>query len=107
MKPRSLLLLLVLLLCVGASCSNTKQAVVEHGPPLYQPTPESTPIPTTIAAAAKLPEVEEAVKRIFKDAAVIHPDYKSSFLTGDFNGDHSQDLAVVVKPVKLDEMNQQ
>jgi hypothetical protein len=40
---------------------------------------------------------------------VVHPDYKSSVLAGDFNGDLSQDLAVVVKPVpeKLAEMNEQ
>jgi hypothetical protein len=87
--------------------------MVEQAPVAYQATPQSTsstPITaTSITAAPKLPEVEEAVKRVFKDAAVIHPDYKSSFLTGDFNGDSSQDLAVVVKPApdKLDEMNQE
>jgi hypothetical protein len=75
----------------------------------YQATPESTPVRTPVAAAPKLPEVEEAVKRVFKDAAVVHPDYKSSFLTGDFNGDLSQDLAVVLKPVpdKLADMNEE
>src|SRR6185503_12363075 len=38
---------------------------------------------------------------------IIHPDYKSSFLTGDFNGDSSQDLAVVLQPVpdRIAEMN--
>lgn len=107
MKRRALLLVLLLLTVPAfAACGNTKQAMVEHGPPTYQPTPESTPVPTAIAAAAKLPEVEEAVKRVFKDAAVVHPDYKSSFVTGDFNGDQSQDLAVVVKPAKLDDINQ-
>jgi hypothetical protein len=106
MKPRYLPSLL-LTIAVFAGCTNTKQAAVEQGPPTYQPTPQSTPLATTIAAAPKLPEVEEAVKRVFKGAAVIHPDHKSSFLTGDFNGDHSQDLAVVVKPIKLDEINQE
>jgi hypothetical protein len=55
-----------------------------------------------------LPEIEEAVKRVFKDVAVVHPDFKSSVLTGDFNGDRSQDLAVVLKPVpeKIAEMNE-
>jgi hypothetical protein len=60
------------------------------------------------AAAPNLPDVEEAVKRVFKDVAVVHPDYKSSVLTADFNGDMSQDLAVVLKPVpeKVAEMNE-
>jgi len=108
MKPRSLLLVLIFLASPAFSgCSNTKPAVAEQAPPTYQATPESTPVATTLAAAPKLPEVEEAVKRVFKDAAVVHPDYQSSFLTGDFNGDNSQDLAVVVKPANLDQMNQQ
>src|SRR5689334_18177371 len=107
MKPRSLSLILILTIPAFAGCSSTKPAVAEQAPPTYQATPESMPAATTLAAAPKLPEVVEAVKRVFKDAAVVHPDYKSSFLTGDFNGDKSQDLAVVVKPANLAEMNQQ
>jgi len=111
MNSRFLLLFLSLLaICAGAGCGSTKQAIVEQAPVAYQATPESTPVTTTpMVAAAKLPEVEDAIRRVFKDAAVIDPDYKSSILTGDFNGDSSQDLAVVVKPApgKLDEMNEQ
>jgi hypothetical protein len=108
MKPCFLsLILFSLTTCLLAGCGSTKQVAVEQAPPTYQATPVSTPATTALAAAPKLPEVEEAVKRVFKDAAVVHPDYKNSFLTGDFNGDHSQDLAVVVKPAKLEEMNEQ
>ena len=46
------------------------------------------------------------MKRVFKDAAVVDTKYNPSFVTGDFNGDNSQDLAVVLKPVQLDLMNQ-
>lgn len=110
MKSHLLVLLLSLFpLALVSGCGNTKQAVVETAPPAYQSTPE-TPSPARLAsvAAPKLPEVEEAVKRVFKDFAVVHPDYKSSFLAGDFNGDVSQDLAVVLKPVpeKLAQMNE-
>ena len=92
-----------------AGCSSSKQAMVEQAPVAYQPTPESTPIRIAAPAAPNLPEVEDAVKRVFKDAAVVHPDYKTSILAGDFNGDLSQDLAVVLKPApdKLAEMNEQ
>jgi len=114
MNSRFLLMVSSLLTaCVCAGCAgNAKQAIVEQAPVAYQATPQSTsptPLAAALASAPKLPEVEEAVKRVFKGAAMIHPDYKSSFLTGDFNGDSSQDLAVVVKPApdKLDEMNQQ
>jgi rhodanese-related sulfurtransferase len=44
---------------------------------------------------------------VFKDAAEVDRRYEPHFLAGDFNGDTSQDIAVVIKPVKLDEMNQE
>jgi hypothetical protein len=58
-------------------------------------------------AAAKTAEIQEAVRRVFKDAAVVNSDYNPNFLAGDFNGDGSQDIAVIVKPVNLDLMNQE
>lgn len=108
MKSNILILLLsVFLIALVSGCGSTKQVAVETAP-AYQATPE-TPSPARLAsvAAPNLPEVEQAVKRVFKDEAVVHPDYQSSFLAGDFNGDLSQDLAVVLKPVpeKLAEMN--
>jgi len=101
----SLLIVLALTFC---ACSSTRKApVVEAPPPAYQPTPESTPVQLIATAAPKQSEVQEALKRVFKDAAVIDTSSNPSFLAGDFNGDGSQDIAVVVKPVKLDEMNQE
>lgn len=97
----------VLLLSILASCSNTtKRAVVEQ-PPSYQPTPQSTPIQMEIARAPKLVEVQEAVKRVFKDSAVVETSHNPHFLAGDFNGDDSQDIAVILKPVNLDLMNEE
>jgi hypothetical protein len=86
--------------------SSPKPMVAEAPPPVYQASPVSTPVRVAPPAAAKLSEVQEAVKRVFKDAAIIHPDYNPNFLAGDFNGDASQDIAVILKPVKLDLMNQ-
>ena len=60
-----------------------------------------------IAQAPKLVEVQDAVKRVFKEAAVIDTGYNPNFLAGDFNGDGSQDIAVILKPVNLEEMNQE
>jgi hypothetical protein len=110
MNPRYFLLLFCVFTSGAlAGCGGTKPAVVEQAPVAYQAAPESTPAKIVPAGAAKLPEVEEAVNRVFKGAAIIDPDYKSNFVTGDFNGDSSQDLAVVVKPVpeKIAEMNEQ
>lgn len=96
--------LIVLTLC---ACSSSKRPAAEAPPVAYQPTPESTPIQLTPVAAPKQSEVQEAVKRVFKDAAIIDTNYNPSFLSGDFNGDGSQDLAVILKPAKLDLMNQE
>ena len=106
MKQSSAWLLTIVLLTLSACSSSTKRAAVEQ-PPTYQPTPESTPVRLTAAAAPKLVEVKDAIRRVFKDAAVIDPNYDPNFLMGDFNGDASQDLAVIIKPVKLEEMNQE
>jgi hypothetical protein len=94
-------------LMVCACSSQSKRQVAEMAPPVYQPSPESTPVRLAAPATAKTSEVQEAVRRIFKDAAVVDTNYNPSFLAGDFNGDGSQDLAVILKPVKLDEMNQE
>ena len=94
-------------LSVVTSCStSTNQRVVET-PAAYQPTPQSTPVRIGVAPAPKLPEVQDAVKRVFKDAAEVDRTYEPHFLAGDFNGDTSQDIAVIIKPVKLEEMNQE
>jgi hypothetical protein len=103
------LLLFVVTGLFAAGCSNSNPAVAENAPPSYQPTPVSTPSLSAPAAAPQLAEVQAAVQRVFKDLVVVDADYKTSFLVGDFNGDNSQDLAVVLKPVpeKIAEMNEQ
>ena len=103
---RTIILCLVIALIVCA-CSQSKRQVAEQAPLVYQPTPESTPVRLTAPAAAKTSEVQEAVRRVFKDAAVVDTNYNPNFLAGDFNGDGSQDIAVIIKPVKLDLMNQE
>lgn len=112
MNSRFFILLLSLLpLALASGCASKQQTVAETAPPAYQPTPEAPPSPERLASvpAPQMSEVEQAVKRVFKDLAVVHPDYKPGFLAGDFNGDLSQDLAVVLKPVpeKLADINEQ
>ena len=45
----------------------------------------------------KLDEVREAVARVFVKAAALDEGHTPSFVVGDFNGDGSEDLAVVTK----------
>jgi hypothetical protein len=80
--------------------------------PPEQPRVEQSPQPQTLLPPApptsgtesepalKLPpptqaEVRGAIARLYKDAVIVEP---SRFVVGDFNGDGSQDVAVVVTP---------
>lgn len=96
-------------LALASACGSSNQPAAEQPLTAYQPTAQPTPAKIETVTALTVTDVEEAVKRIFKDAAVIHPEYKNTFLAGDFNGDLSQDLAVVLKPApeKLAEMNEE
>ena len=105
-KKWTWLVTIVLLILTGCS-STAKRAAVEQAPPSYQPSPESTPVRLTAVVAPKQIEVQDKIKQVFKGAAVLNPNYNPNFLMGDFNGDASQDLAVIIKPVKLEEMNQE
>lgn len=86
---------------------------VEEQPPVAQKTdtPDQATQPAKMpdAPPGKPEEVQAAVTRIFKGAAVIDTSRKPSFLFGDFNGDVSQDLAVILRPAegKLSELNQE
>ena len=98
---------LLSVLLLSACSSGARRQVAEQTPPAYQPSPESTPVRVAAPAAGKLSEVQEAVRRVFKDAAVVDTNYNPNYLAGDFNGDGSQDIAVILKPAKLDLMNQE
>ncbi len=89
-----------------SGCTKSKQVVVE-APPAYQPPPPPVvQVPTVVAP--KLVEVNDALTRVFKGAAVIDPNVTPGYIAGDFNGDMTQDIAIAVKPVaaKLDMLNE-
>jgi len=105
----SLSLVLLVSLFFSSGCSTTKKPVVEASPavpaaPANQPRAATNSLPP-----AELNAVKEAVKRVFKDAAFIDTARDHSFVAGDFNGDQSQDIAVVIKPdaQKLPAMNEE
>ena len=106
MRQRFVWFLFIVLLTLSACSSSTKRAAVEQAP-VYQPTPESTPVRLTAATSPRLPEVQDKIKQVFKGAAALDPNYNPNFLMGDFNGDAFQDLAVIIKPVNVEEMNQE
>lgn len=121
-KIKLLLSLLIFTLCAfSTSCANSERASKSERPIAEtSPTPSSsissapteTPSQPTPAEAIKLPppkpeEVREAVTRVYQDAVAIDTRQSPAYIVGDFNGDNSQDIAVVVRPAKgkLEEIN--
>ena len=93
-----------------SGCDQPQQQAIE-APPSAQSTQaaQAEPVQLPNLSQPKLLEVQEAVKRVFKDAAVIDTSRNPNFMAGDFNGDFSQDIAVVltVSPGKQAEMNEE
>ena len=88
----------------------SKQKVAEAPPPLPVAQAETTqPQPAQTLAPPDLNQAQEVVRRVFGDKALIDTTRQPSFIAGDFNGDLSPDIAVVVKPAagKLSEINQE
>ncbi len=89
------------------ACSNSPDPAKTQE---LQPHPISTPSLPAIArgtptpaqvketAAPKTDEVVGAVARVFNKAATVDESYTPSVLVGDFNGDGSEDIAIVIKP---------
>lgn len=107
-------LLFIMLACIlSTSCAKppSREAAKMEAPP---PPAETNPTPDTATAARvpdlpppEAPEVEGTVARVFKSAVVVETGPDTYFAAGDFNGDNSQDLAVVVRPApgRLAEIN--
>jgi hypothetical protein len=89
-------------------CSSEKKPIAEAVPPAAV-TPSDQPQQMAKLPPPQMSRVEEAVKRVFKDAVVIDNSHTPAFIAADFNGDLSQDIAVVVKPVadKLTDLNEE
>jgi hypothetical protein len=79
-----------------ASASNTPR--LEQTAPA--PSPQKQEAPPAAPPAATLDAAQGAVARVYKDAVVFNKDSRVPFVVGDFNGDGSQDIAVVVSPAK-------
>jgi hypothetical protein len=86
-----------------------------NGQTMEKPIAVSTPQPSPVAATAtpvKLPpptqaEVETAFHRVFGDDLIVNAANRESFIVGDFNGDGSEDLAIIARPApgKVNEVN--
>lgn len=93
-----------------AGCSGKSGQVVEK--PIAVPTPQASSAAAEPTPAAKLPpptqaEVEDALHRVFGNALIVNATNRQSFIVGDFNGDESEDLAIIARPApgKLADIN--
>ena len=106
---RHIALLLLVPCLLFAGCSKSKAPPTAETAPAYQPPPPPVVQVPTNVVPAKLNEVEEALNRVFKGAAVIDKSVKPTFYAGDFNGDAVQDIAIAVKPApgKIETLNEE
>jgi hypothetical protein len=67
----------------------------------------TAPAKTEVAPPQSTSELQGVTARIYKGAVTVDNSRNDNFVVGDFNGDGSQDIAVVVKPSKgmLPELN--
>jgi len=101
--------LLAILSCCAAACSKqpppaeSRPITVSNSPALAPSFPalaQATATPSPINATPASPQVEElanAISRVFGKSIAVDQNHSPVFLVGDFNGDDSQDLAVVTK----------
>src|SRR5436190_9007297 len=99
---------LTCLLSSAAACSTSPQSAalrptsVSTSPsPMFPALARATATPGESSAIATSPgvdEVAEAIVRVFNKAATVDHDRAAVFFVGDFNGDGSQDLAVITRP---------
>jgi len=92
------------------ACNKSSGSAVPVEKPIAMATSSPSPAASP-AAAPKLPpptqaEVEAALHRVFGDDFITSAN-SQSFIVGDFNGDQSEDLAVIARPAagKLDDVN--
>ena len=101
------LVLLIIATAVAFACSAPQQQPGQnsHGATAApQATSQSTATPqpnnSSSSTLPPLNDVQDAVKRVCVDAVAIDTNQSTPFIIGDFNGDGSEDLAVIVRPTK-------
>jgi hypothetical protein len=94
------------------SANVTSSTPAQASASTISPVATETTSPSAPAEASELQpptpeEVRQVVARVYQDAVTVDMSHPTNYLVGDFNGDGSQDIAVVVRPAadKLEEIN--
>jgi hypothetical protein len=118
-------LLIFTIYAFSTACSSSKPSTASGSPGASETSPKPPPeasisqAPQAPAAPQPVPpeplslqpptpeEVREVVARVYKDTVEVVMTHQQSAMVGDFNGDGSQDIGVVIRPVrgKLEEIN--
>lgn len=103
------------LLSVAASvaltaCTEAAQPLAKDGSttPMPQQTQTATPVQAqtkldanpSATPSTPLADVQGALKRVYHDTMILETSRRTPFVIGDFNGDDSPDIAIVVIPAK-------
>src|SRR2546423_2038140 len=114
--------LLLFITTLAAACTGTReqtetvvtpqpsatQAAPAQASPSAQTSATATPAPVAAAASPPSPaEVKDKVAHIFQGAAQFAESQTGGTVVGDFNGDGSEDIAVVIRPdpTRLEDFN--
>jgi hypothetical protein len=89
--------------------TTTTQTTTTQSTATPQPTPTASPAPTASATptAIQPAEAEAKLAHIFQGAVQFDQSQRQNAIVGDFNGDGSEDIAIVVRPAadKLADIN--
>lgn len=93
--------------CTSNHAQNVEKPIAAAAP---QPTPAGSAVPPPKLPPPTKAQVQEAFRRVFGealDAQMEDAAGTATFIVGDFNGDQSEDLAVIARPApgKLDDVN--
>jgi hypothetical protein len=94
-----------------SGCAQRKQLLIKEAAiatPMPSPQPRDRSSREPIVLPSPEPsEVREVIKRVYQEVITVYAKSDKHFIAGDFNGDQSQDIAVVVKPAdgKLADIN--
>jgi hypothetical protein len=95
---KSLLLLFVIGLAFTGACATAKQKENLETSATPASPAQATASPLEKNVRPTLAEVKEAVQRVYLNTVEIDGTRTESFIIGDFNGDGSADLVVIVRP---------
>lgn len=101
---RIVVILLFDFVALMSGCQKSKApAATAPIPPQAQSQPVVSQQPSPGASQVSPPtaaELREVIARIYKNAVTVDASRHDIFILGDFNGDNSQDIAIVVRPVQ-------